>query len=233
MAGPLFHADWVEAIFLHYEVEPAALQPLTPFPLDLRDGKAWVSLVHFFLRGMRWHSLPWLGKWIMRPLSDHPFLNVRTYVRHGGETGIYFLSEWLPNRLAIPLGRPIFGLPYYFGRFHGRHDPARGRVGATISGAPGVLRYRGKIDGAPPAPCRPGSLDEFLLERYTAFTQWRGVRRFFRIWHEPWPAVPLIAEIELDSLLHGNGSWAGAARYHGAHYSSGVADVWMGQPQIL
>ena len=42
---PWFRADWAPALFVHFEVPTAALQPSVPFPLDCRDGKAYVSLV--------------------------------------------------------------------------------------------------------------------------------------------------------------------------------------------
>ncbi len=81
-----------------------------PFPLDLHEGRAYVSLVAFTMRDMaprrggRWTS------WMLRPIATHEFLNVRTYVRsHVGEgpdveEGIHFLHEWLPNRLAVGWG---------------------------------------------------------------------------------------------------------------------------------
>ncbi|MBI3858054.1 MAG: DUF2071 domain-containing protein [Planctomycetes bacterium] len=50
---PLFHAGWRRTVFIHYEVDPAALQPQVPFPLDTRDGKAYVSLVAFTLSDLR------------------------------------------------------------------------------------------------------------------------------------------------------------------------------------
>ena len=53
MSQPLFHADWLRVVFLHYEIEPASLQPWVPFDLDLRDGMAYVSLVAFTMRGLR------------------------------------------------------------------------------------------------------------------------------------------------------------------------------------
>ena len=42
---PLFHAGWRRTVFIHYEVDPAALQPQVPFPLETRDGKAYVKPV--------------------------------------------------------------------------------------------------------------------------------------------------------------------------------------------
>ncbi|TDJ54766.1 MAG: DUF2071 domain-containing protein, partial [Planctomycetota bacterium] len=50
---PFFIADWSRALFVHYAVDPAVLQPLVPLPLDLRDGHAYVSLVAFTMRGLR------------------------------------------------------------------------------------------------------------------------------------------------------------------------------------
>src|SRR5262245_45936984 len=44
-AEPLFFADWDRALFIHYEVDAAALQRAVPFALDLREGRAYVSLV--------------------------------------------------------------------------------------------------------------------------------------------------------------------------------------------
>ncbi|KAB2637815.1 MAG: hypothetical protein DVB25_09270, partial [Verrucomicrobia bacterium] len=87
---PFLLADWSDAVFLHYAVKPEALQPFVPFPLDLRDGVAYVSLVAFTMKNMR----PRVGgKWtagLFKPIATHEFLNVRTYVKHKGEPGIYF-----------------------------------------------------------------------------------------------------------------------------------------------
>jgi uncharacterized protein YqjF (DUF2071 family) len=232
MARPLFHADWMGAVFLHYEMEPAVLEPWVPFDLDLREGSAYVSLVAFTLSGLRCDLAARVSEWVLRPISDHFFLNARTYVRAGEATGIYFLAEWLSKRLPVPLGRPLFGLPYHFGGFDCRHDPGQGRLTGTITGGCGSLSYHGE-SCAEAMPCRRGSLDEFLLERYTAFTEWRGLRRFFRVWHEPWPVAPLAATVEDASLLEETGEWIRHARLIAGHYSPGVRDVWMGHPRFL
>ena len=42
ISRPLFHAEWLDVVFLHYELEPAALQRQVPFKLHLREGKAYV-----------------------------------------------------------------------------------------------------------------------------------------------------------------------------------------------
>ena len=40
-----------------------------------------------------------------------------------------------------------------------------------------------------------------LMERYTAFTEWRGWKRCFHVKHKPWPQCEVEAEILDDSLL--------------------------------
>src|SRR5437667_11174018 len=101
LGRPLFHCSWQRALFLHYRVAPQFLQPQIPFELDLHHAQAYVSLVAFTLRNMRLNH-PKLG-WLTHPLHTHAFLNVRTYVRVREMRGIYFLAEWLNNRLATML----------------------------------------------------------------------------------------------------------------------------------
>jgi uncharacterized protein YqjF (DUF2071 family) len=199
---PLFIADWLRTLMIHYEVDPVALQRAVPFELDLRDSRAFVSAVAFTLNGMRPRIGSRVTGWLLKPISTHHFLNVRTYVRVNGETGIYFLAEWLSNRLSVTLGPLAFGLPYRFGRIEYNHEwklrshvpyatpyPLRGRVGDHKTG--NALTYEAHLPAAPRFhESEPGSLTEWLMERYTAFTKFGNVQRFFRVWHQPWPQAP-------------------------------------------
>src|SRR5579884_2110364 len=109
--GPFFRGDWSGVVFVHYKVKPEALQPYVPFPLDLKDGWAYVSTVAFTLEQMRFRFADGkLGRQALRFISPCRFLNARTYVKERGEPGIYFLAEWLSNRRALPLGPLTFGL---------------------------------------------------------------------------------------------------------------------------
>ena len=231
---PLFCANWDNVLFIHYEIEPAKLQRCIPYPLDLYHGRAFVSLVAFTMCGMR----PWLGgtlgALLFKPIATHHFLNVRTYVRHQGEAGIYFMREWLSNRIAAWLGPWSFGLPYQFGKIEYRNDfeqhhehECRGHVEAND----GSFRYCATLTNELGSSA-PESLDEFLLERYTAFTQSGNRRRFFRIWHEPWQQVAAKVEIVTDDLNRATGSWWQGADYVGANFSQGV-NVWMGWPHKI
>jgi uncharacterized protein YqjF (DUF2071 family) len=219
---PLFHAGWRRTVFIHYEVDPAALQPRVPFPLDVRDGKAYVSLVAFTLSDLRFAA----GG---PPFSTHGFLNVRAYTR---ENGIYFLAEWLPHPFCVFLGPRLYGLPYRRGRPDYAHLHESGRLHGRVEGTEGALEYDADLDPAAPfAPCAAGGLDEFLLERYTAFTKRNGVDQLFRVWHRPWPQIPIRITVRDDRLVHSTGCWFRSARLVGANYSPGFAEVWMGRPR--
>jgi uncharacterized protein YqjF (DUF2071 family) len=229
---PMFYARWDRAVFIHYAADPALLQPDVPFELDLRDGTAFVSLVAFTLSGMRPHLGGKLGEWLLKPIATHEFLNVRTYVRHGGEPGIYFMAEWLNNRASVHLGPRSFGLPYRFGEIaydHARHgDALRG----VVTARDGRLAYEGKICRAKFQESDAETVTEFLVERYTAFTQHRKRARLFRVWHSPWPQALAELEISDDTLTASTGPWWKTAERIGANYSPGV-EVWMGRPHRI
>lgn len=82
---PLFLADWMRVLMMHFEVEPGALQQSVPYQLELHEGRAFVTLVAFTMENMRPRVGGRLGVWLFRPIATHDFLNVRTYVRHNGE----------------------------------------------------------------------------------------------------------------------------------------------------
>lgn len=245
--APVFQADWLDAVFLHFETDPAVLQREVPWQLDLFEGRAFVSLVAFTMRDMR----PRIGGRVsalpFTPIATHEFLNVRTYVKHEGEPGIFFLKEWLPNRLSVSLGPLMFGLPYQLGRlaYDHRFDhgaTSGGHVQDVHSGR--ALAYSCRMEaGTVHQPCAAGSLEEFLVERYTAYTSLDlplpgmhhrpMLRRLFRIWHPPWPVAPLAVDVQDLSLLPLSGDWSREARLVAAHHSPGVREVWMGRPHFV
>ena len=143
---PLFFANWERAVFIHYEVDPEILQPEVPFQLDLRGGRAYLSLVAFTMHRMRPRVGGCFSEWLFKPIANHEFLNLRTYVRQNDEPGIYFLAEWLSNRLSVHLGPRTFGLPYRFGKIEYLHEHESGELRGRIETASRCLEYSAKID---------------------------------------------------------------------------------------
>jgi uncharacterized protein YqjF (DUF2071 family) len=233
---PLLTADWDRVLMIHYEVEPAALRPFVPFPLDLRDGRAYVSLVAFTLRDMKPARGGKATEWLFRPIATHGFLNVRTYVRVGNEAGIYFLTEYLDNLLSLHLGPPLFGLPYRPARLDYRHEWEDAAIGGRVSDAAAgtVLEYASHVSPrATFTTSAAGSLTEWLMERYTAFTAYYRNRRLFRVWHTPWMHAAVPVTVLDDSLLRARWPWFAKARIIGANFSPGLKNVWMGRPHRL
>ena len=66
------------------------------------------------------------------------------------------------------------------------------------------------------------------MERYIAFNSANHVRRFFRVWHPPWPHSRTV--LGEKSLLTENWQWFEKARLVGANFSPGFETVWMGRP---
>ncbi len=233
---PLLIADWERVLMIHFVADADAVQLEVPFQLDLREGDAFVSLVAFTMRGMRLRFGGRLGAWLCQPIGTHEFLNVRTYVRYGDQSGICFLAEWLPNRICRWLGPVTFGLPYRRGWLEFHHLHEQGKIDGRVRSAEdeGALSYRATLPSSEPFfVCPENSLDEFLQERYTAFTA-RGSRlAFFRIWHEPWKQLPVSVSLEDDSLIARRWEWFSGATLVGASYSPGLRNVWMGWPRKL
>lgn len=235
-ARPLFRADWEDVLFMHFEMDTRQLQPSVPFELDVREGRAYVSLVAFTQRRLRPGIGGRVAAVLAAPLSDHAFLNVRTYVRHRGERGIFFIAEWIPNRLAAWIGPRTYGLPYRLGELALHNDldarNSRGRIRARGR----ELRYAA-VDSHAGGACShvaaPDSLDEFLLERYVAFTSRHGVRRRFDVAHMPWPHAERDARLDADSLLGALDFWPRGLQPLAAHISPGVRDVVIGAPRRL
>ncbi len=232
--SPMLLADWREVLFIHYAIPAPLLQPMVPFELDLWEGRAFVSLVAFTQRRLRPRVGGRIGQLMSSPLAEHEFLNLRTYVRLGEDRGVYFLAEWVPNRLAVLLGPLLYGLPYRLAKLRYSSDGARGFAAGEVSA--GAFRFAFEAAFDPfglQGPARCGSLDEFLVERYVAFTSRGSTLRRFKISHAPWPQVLARVRISERSLIDASGRVPAVDVAVAANYSPGVADVEIGPPERI
>src|SRR5947209_835614 len=92
--------DWGDAVFFNLAVDPAVLQPQVPYPLDLYEDEAYVSIVGFDQKHFRTTFGQKLLSPLVRPLGSYLICNLRTYVRYRGEPGVVFMREWMPNPLS-------------------------------------------------------------------------------------------------------------------------------------
>jgi uncharacterized protein YqjF (DUF2071 family) len=192
----LLFMSWHDLLFAHWPVPEEALRRFVPsaLRLDTFDGSAWLGITPFRMSGVRPRLLPSVS-----PLSDFPELNVRTYVTAGGKPGIWFFSLDAASPVAVRLARAAFRLPYFDAEMSCSREGDEVSYGSlrTHRGAPRAefaARYRPVGE---PAESRPGTLEEFLTERYCLYAA-DGRGNVYRgdIHHHPWPLRPAQADVE-------------------------------------
>jgi uncharacterized protein YqjF (DUF2071 family) len=206
---------WLDCLFLHFPVPASELAPLVPPRLEVEtlEGSAWVSYVAFHLR-LRPAWLPPLP--VLSSLAE---LNIRTYVRHRGQSGICFLRVLADNPLAIAAARMLTPMPYRFARF--TNDAGKGKRQIVCPTGQQLV-----VSCQPPtglfAPCR-GTLDEWLLERYRLYIGGPQASLLAAdVVHPPWPAA-LVAPLVSENTLLADLGLALPPQPAAAHYSPGVA----------
>jgi uncharacterized protein YqjF (DUF2071 family) len=228
--GAVALLDWRSNIFLHLAVDAGLLQPSVPFPLDLHQGAAYVSIVTFDQRNFR---LPVGGPLahVVHFIGSNLFCNLRTYVEVNGEPGVFFMTEWVPNPLGA-IAAPIYpGLRYRLARLQFRQEGDR--LSRTVFAQEGQMTVQAEVPlGAPLSRAAPGSVTEFCLERYTAFARSLLGDMRFHIWHPPWQQAEAQAALSDDRLMMTR-PWYGTARPAGAQYCPGIAGVQVGLPRPL
>jgi uncharacterized protein YqjF (DUF2071 family) len=195
---------WENLLFAHWRVPYDVLRRKIPQSLVLEtfEGDAWIGIVPF--------HLSFLGpRWVWQTFSlDSLELNVRTYVSAEGKPGVWFFSLDAASLLAVIGARIGFHLPYFWAEMtmkssenrveyfsHRRHP---GAAPATFQGTYGPI---GEVFRA-----RPGSLDEWLTERYCLYSQNRAGHIYrCEIAHVRWPLQPAEASLDANALGHAHG----------------------------
>jgi hypothetical protein len=196
---------WHDLLFAHWPVASERLTPHLPpgLTLDLYDGKAWLGVVPFRMRGVRPRCLPALPG-----LSAFPETNLRTYViGPDGRAGVWFFSLEADQRVAVKLARAMFGLRYLRARM--RCAPAGGGVDYISERnhpdePPATLRVRYRPTG--PILATHDAQARFLTARYCMYMN-RPLRTpahtaLYRgdIHHAPWPLQTAHAEFTTCTL---------------------------------
>ena len=210
------YQSWRNLTFLHWEIASEELEPLLPsgLQLDLFQGKAYIGIVPFEMKKIR-------PAWCPQALGFN-FLetNVRTYVIHNQEPGVFFFSLDANSYIAVKIARWIWHLPYFHSAM-------------TLSNKDAVYNYtlkrtdkvqsQIKIEVSETLPpSEADSLEYFLLERYLLFTELRGQLLRGQVHHIPYP----VRQAELidfeDQLLEINNIGGISSSPDLVHFSQGV-----------
>jgi hypothetical protein len=193
---------WEEALFAHWPVAPAVVDDRLPrgVEVDTHDGRAWLGVVPFAMTDIR-------PRWAPVGLS-FPELNLRTYVTHDGEPGVYFFSLDADDRLGVAVARRLFRLPYYRAdaRIERRGDERRVRSRRTHPGVPPCSFDATYAPEGPTFRADERPFERYLVERYRFYTTDDDGRLYAAdIDHEPWPLREARAEIVRNDCFRANG----------------------------
>jgi len=222
--GPtLLRMRWEDVLFAHWPVEPAVVRDRLPpeVALDTFDGRAWLGVVPFVMADIRPRGVP-VGR-------SFPELNLRTYVRHGGDRGVYFFSLDAGDRLGTAVARTAFGLAYRSAETDVRRRGTSVCFRSRRRGEPS-LRFDATYgpDGEP-FDARERPLTRFLVERYRFFAPLRGGLFVGTIDHDPWTLRPGRLELRQEDCFRAN-AFAPPAGDPTVHYCPGI-DVTAGLPR--
>ncbi len=196
---PVMYQRWRDLLFVHWSFDPEVVASTLPqdVEVDTFEGRAYVGLVPFTMRGVRPRGLPAVP-W----LSDFHETNIRTYAYVDGRPGVWFYSLDAANPVAVQIARTLFKLPYYHARMDLRRTTSfEGSESGDLDGE--QIQYRTRRLGPGPRGsgadlayrtepgtrrATPGTLEHFLVERYLLFTAGaRGRVYSGQVHHEPYP----------------------------------------------
>ena len=176
---------WEDVVFIHYKISPEKIQSLVPFPLDLYQGEAVLSIVPFKMSGIRFPFLP-----PVPGLSSLWELNLRTYVTVGGVRGVYFFSLdtdlWVGERIA----RSVFHLPYYYSKI--KASVANGVYAFDHVREPFSFNLKARLPSKP----QTGAFNLWATERYHLFTKAGEQTYQGDVQHPPWD----LQDVEIENF---------------------------------
>jgi uncharacterized protein YqjF (DUF2071 family) len=219
--------SWEDVLVASWPVDPAVVTAELPTGLDpdTYDGKAYLSVVPFVMADVRPRGVP------ARFGKTFGELNLRTYVTADGNPGIYFFNLDATDPLGVRIARRLFRLPYYDAEMTVRRNGDRVDFESdrTHEGARSLAFDATYEPAAEPSRADPGSLDEFLLERYRFFVEGRDTIYRGEVSHDPWQLAAADVEFRENDLFAANGFDHPDGSPH-VTYSSGV-DVTAALPR--
>ncbi|TWT16051.1 YqjF family protein [Planomicrobium sp. CPCC 101079] len=175
--------EWHHVLFMHWALAPQLVKPNIPdeLQLDLYGGHAWISVVLFKAKGTRPRLLPPIPG-----ARTYLELNVRTYVKYKGKSGVFFFSLDADSPLAVKTASTGNFLPYRHAKmsFKRYRETWRFKSKRTHKGSfPEILDLSFRTISPPIAK---SGLENWLTERYCLWTKPKDQLFRVDIKHSPW-----------------------------------------------
>ena len=188
---------WHDVVFLHWPVREDWVQKQIPaeLELDLYDGFAWIGVVLFKAAGTRLRAAPPIPG-----VRSYLELNVRTYVKYKGRSGVYFFSLDADSPLAVETANIGGFLPYR----HARMKMAKQQWNCLFKSR---RTHRGSFPEAlnltyqvTSEPVTRTFLESWLAERYCLWTKPKNKLLRVDIEHTPWELKYVKGEIYKNTM---------------------------------
>lgn len=216
---PFLTAEWLNVAAFTFAADEERLRPYLPggATIDTLEGSPRVSLVAFEFRRTRVRGLA-----IPRHIA-FPEINLRFYVRYGGERGVVFIRELVPRRAIATVARRLYNEPY---------ECVPMRCGAQPTADGGVLVWHrfGRdshlrvTGGAEPVVPEAGSAAHWLTHHSLGVGRARdGTTLLYNVAHPTW-ALREVTDVALEvdfGALYGQ-EWAWLREATPSHLSLAV-----------
>lgn len=197
MSKPFLTARWSNLLIASYAISPDLLSRCVPPWLepDIKDGRAFVSLVGFDFRDTRVLGVSWPG------FRDFPELNLRAYVRCGPDRGVIFVREIVESSLVAWLARTIYNEPYLAAPLQSKVSLSEPSISVdyrlTWKGKQFTMSVAGSREAVLP---REGSDEHFFKEHRWGFgVSANGRPLRYEVVHPLWNTHPIQSfDVNLD-----------------------------------
>ena len=205
--------EWRHLSLLHWKINPVCLAPYIPdgLKIDTYEENAYVSVIPFMMVGVRPRlAFPVPG------ISTFPEFNIRTYVKHGEKAGVFFITLDAQSRATCLYAPYAYGLPYRYAK--GRLYVDGSMYSWKSKRVEGAEELIGSCTGTGQSMmAKPGSLEEFLFERYCLYTLHNNRLNIAYTHHNPWAFRKAKADVITNTLAES--------------YNLGIIDVL--QPDLV
>ncbi len=184
MPRPFLTARWSDIVLLTFEAPEGLIRRSIPPGVepDTWGGRTHVSVVALHMSSVR------LMGWGIPGFRAHPQVNFRTYVRVGGEPGVWFIRQLVPSRLIAAVARLRYEEPFWPTPIRRRVVATPTEVRAEYAVGPEALGWHVSVAGSAAAALPPiDSAEHYFTERVLACRERaEGGLGVFRVVHPAW-----------------------------------------------
>ncbi len=208
-------AEWHHVLGVTYPADAQLLQPYLPrgAQIDELDGSPRVSLVAFGFRHTRVRGLAIPGH------ITFPEINLRFYVRLGGERGVVFIREYVPRPAISIVAKLAYNEPYRTTRMEHVVTAARDALHVRHRFGPRKSSLVETIASLTARPPEPGGAEHWLTHHDLGVGRTRdGRARSYRVEHPLWALHDILTlNVAVDfATLYGE-QWAHLADAEPSH----------------